>query len=448
MQSFPLIRYFTAQQTIAIDKQDSISALQFLADIENLIARLPELPVMINLCENRYHFLLAFSTALVKQQVMILPPDKTERTITELHATHKNCYIISDKELHYKQGIDQLNINHIDFKKFLKKQSFDIPLIPENQLAAILYTSGSSGNPKPNKKTWGSLVKGAELVSDRFNICSNHHIVATVPPQHMFGFETTVLLPMQAGLCTKNNTPLFPHEIVDQLEQLTENRILITTPLQLRACEAASADLSNSKLILSSTAPLDKQLANQLQQHNNCPVYEIYGSTETGAIATRKTAEEDTWLPLDKIIFHSKGSNWFVSGGHLSSSKKLSDQLKFIRDRFLLMGRDSDLIKIAGKRASLVNLNHQINEIRGVNEAVFFLPDSRPETTQRLTLIVVAPELTKKELNSQLKERFDNAFLPRPIIFVAKLPRTKVGKIQFSKLQSIYLNHQTTKQQR
>ena len=87
------------------------------------------------------------------------------------------------------------------------------------------------------------------------------------------------------------------------------------------------------------------------------------------------------------------------------------------------------MINIAGKRASLGDLNLKLNEIEGVCDGVFFMPDEVPGAVTRLMAFVVAPGLSKKEVVGRLRGSIDPVFLPRPLHLVEILPRTGTGKL-------------------
>jgi acyl-coenzyme A synthetase/AMP-(fatty) acid ligase len=98
-------------------------------------------------------------------------------------------------------------------------------------------------------------------------------------------------------------------------------------------------------------------------------------------------------------------------------------------ERFLLHGRNADLVNIAGKRTSLASLNYHLNSISGVRDGVFIVPEQGDGAVTRLTAFVVAPGMTREALMNALRERIDAAFLPRPLRLVDALPRNATGKI-------------------
>jgi acyl-coenzyme A synthetase/AMP-(fatty) acid ligase len=93
------------------------------------------------------------------------------------------------------------------------------------------------------------------------------------------------------------------------------------------------------------------------------------------------------------------------------------------------LGSDADLVNVAGKPASLMDLNHQLLSIPGVVDGVFVLPDQSGKEPQNLAALVVAPGLTKQQLFKALSAVVDASFLPRPLHLIDRLPRTATGKL-------------------
>ena len=99
-------------------------------------------------------------------------------------------------------------------------------------------------------------------------------------------------------------------------------------------------------------------------------------------------------------------------------------------DRFIVRGRSSDMIEVAGKRASLSDLTRRLLAIEGVREAAVFQPEANAVgTIRRVAALVVAPGLTSREVLDRLASGVDSAFLPRPLVIVDQLPRNELGKL-------------------
>jgi acyl-coenzyme A synthetase/AMP-(fatty) acid ligase len=217
--------------------------------------------------------------------------------------------------------------------------------------------------------------------------------------------------------------------------------MLVTTPFHLSTLLASGIELPAVDRLLSATAPLSAALAADAEARTGAPLYEIYGSTESGQLASRRTAEGAAWTLLPGVCLEQDVDRTCACGDHVEGRVALSDIIELLPDRrFLLQGRHADLVNIAGKRTSLAYLDHQIAAVPGVVDAAFFLPDDEAaDGITRLTAFVVAPTLTSRQLLAELRQRIDAIFLPRPPIFVDALPRNSTGKLPRSGLQALYL---------
>jgi 3-hydroxymyristoyl/3-hydroxydecanoyl-(acyl carrier protein) dehydratase len=168
---------------------------------------------------------------------------------------------------------------------------------------------------------------------------------------------------------------------------------------------------------------------------------EIYGSTETGQIATRRTAESLTWNLWPNVRLVARDDQAFAQGGHVEQMTALGDVIEITGEaEFLLHGRKADMVNVAGKRSSFDYLNSQLNAIPGVVDGAFFLRDAHTSGgtgVVRLAAVVVAPTLSAAELTDHLRQRIDPVFLPRPLLLVDRLPRNATGKLPHEALQSL-----------
>ncbi len=258
----------------------------------------------------------------------------------------------------------------------------------------------------------------------------------------MFGFESTVLLPWQSGNALCAERPFFPADIATALAALPRPRVLVTTPIHLRSLLAAELALPPLDLVVSATAMLPANLAREVERRSGVPLLEIYGSTETGQIAVRRTALEDEWQLWPGVRLEIIEERCWVHGGHVEQSTPMSDVLERRGpERFILHGRTSDLVNIAGKRSSIAHLNHHLHAIAGVVDGTFYVPsepaDSSTGAVTRLAALVVAPTLDAAAILSALRERVDPAFLPRPLLLVEALPRNETGKLPQQALQAL-----------
>jgi len=425
----PLIGRFIDAQVVAIDNGRSVTVDEFLQEVLNLAANLPDRPYMVNLCENRYRFLTAFAAALLKGQINLLPSSRAPRVLQQLAEQYPHLYCLVDGP-ECPGGVEM--IVHYDCSPHpLSPLGACAPEISGDQIAAIAFTSGSTGQPQPHVKTWRIFCESARLIGAELGLEPGQPatVIATVPPQHMYGLETSILLPLCLGVALHSGKPFFPADIRAVLGNCPTPRILVTTPVHIRALIEAGESLPEIEFIVSATAPLSRDWAVKAESLFRTRALEIYGCTEAGSIASRRTSQGDMWCAFNGVRFQEKAEASLVDADHLPGPIVLNDLIQCCGPRhFRLLGRTADLVNIAGKRTSLSALNHVLNEIEGVLDGAFFVPDGS-EGTVRLTAFAVAPGKTKEQLLAELQARLDPVFLPRPLYLLDKLPRSETGKL-------------------
>ncbi|MGM0593505.1 MAG: AMP-binding protein [Pseudomonadota bacterium] len=438
--SLPLMPQPPSEAPFIRRRDGVVSQRQFMHRARALAGQLPEGEYAVNLCEDRYHFLLAFVALLLRGKVNLLPANRSPAEVQSVASRYGECHAIVDRELP-DLGLPQLAIDG-DFEAAPQGEE-KVPLLPAQQRCAVVFTSGSTGQSQPWEKRWGELYHGAWLTRQMLQLeQTNLSVVATVPSQHMYGLETTVLLPLVTGMVVDAGRPFFPHDLQQALEATPAPRLLVTTPVHLKACLAAGiASWPQPAQIISATAPLAPTLAAEAEQAFGCPLHEIYGSTETGAIATRRTREEGLWTlhrGVQMEVASSGEGCATVYGGHLRGSVVLNDRVEpETEGRFRLLGRSADMLKIAGKRVSLGDLNHKLLAIPGVEDGLFIPPAESGADVLRLSAVVVAPGLTRKAVLAALKQQLDPLCLPRPLHMVERLPRNEAGKLPRQALERL-----------
>lgn len=428
MTMAPLVRGYGPRSEFA-HRDGRIAGIQeYLRDVREVAAELPDRGHVLNVCVDRYHFAVGFGAALLRQQVSLLPPNLTPDLIARLLSRYPDAYCLSD------QATGPAGIETVQFRQTADgaAPASPVPDVPEAQAAAILFTSGSTGEPVPYRKSWGSLVRSARAEIDRLEsgLPAGTAVLGTVPPQHSYGLESTVLMAMQGGLAMHAGRPFFPADIRNQLASLPRPRCFVTTPAHLRVLLAEPDELPPVDLVLCATAPLSPQIAARAEARFRAPLHEIYGCSETGQIASRRTTATQEWSAFPDLVLRGDAKGVWVSGGHAETETLLGDVIELRGGgRFLLHGRTADLVNVAGKRTSLAHLNYHLNSIPGVLDGVFVVPEEDAQPVARLTAFVVAPGHTAETLMSELRQRIEAAFLPRPLRFVDALPRSMIGKL-------------------
>jgi acyl-coenzyme A synthetase/AMP-(fatty) acid ligase len=416
----------------------TVSCAEFISDVRWLSSQLPEHANAINLCSDRYAFLVAFCAVIVRGSTNLLPPNKNAATQSLLAEQYPTAYVVHNGDISAADDIE-----HVDVEPFLFSTGFtklnrevklpiSVPSIAVDHLAAISFTSGSTGRSQPNKKTWGSIVRGSSINSQYFlPKKSLFYVLATVPAQHMWGLETSVYLPLFSSVCVSSAQPLFAQDIVNHLHRLPEPRLLVSTPVHLRYLLSSKLTLPRVDRVLCATSPLAQLLACQIETACCGELMEIYGCSEIGSMAYRRTATTEYWTMFNGLEYHSLGKDETrVVAKHLPVSEIiLQDRLSFIDSvRFQLLGRNSDVINIAGKRGSITEITNLLLVMKQVEDAAVLIVNSRSSGTERLVAIVVA-DIEKSIIISLLREHLDPVFIPRSIYFVDRLPRENSGKL-------------------
>ncbi len=492
-----------ADQALVRTEASVISAADFVQRAQDLAQQLPQGGAVLNVCQSHFGFSLGFAAALLRGCATLQPPNFAPETVRLLqrvlpqtladaavakpHAArphNADIFCLHD-------GGEHPNLPALNLQPWLSAQpqpvaaGFAMPQLRGDQLASLVFTSGSTGEPSGHRKTWGKLVLNARSAQARLDWAPGT-LVATVPPQHMYGFESSVLLALHGGHAMWQGKPILPADIASALAAAPAPRYLISTPWHLSlVLDAMDAGLALPPVaeLLSATDPLSAELAQRFEHRLAAPVHEIYGSTETGQIATHRTVQGADWQLLDGVRLSLETQEGdeiaWVSEGHIEGRVPLADMVSPLgAAHFRLIGRRADMVNIAGKRHSIAALNAILQRLPGVKDGAFFDPSqlqgtppheasatpatanpqgshpaqvkdpvqgkdaTAPKTSeaaiQRLCAFVVAPGLDAKAITQALRAHLDPVFLPRPLWLLDSLPRNATSKLPKSALQALY----------
>ncbi len=443
-QQLPLVANHPPGSPLSWHDGQPVSWEALVVEAQLLAARLPEHAYVLNLCDARHYFMVAFAAALLRGQTNLLPPNRSVEVIREIALEYPDSYVLHDLPATGKSDLpSEIPAVRVEAARPPVPAGIQSPRIPADQIAALVFTSGSTGHARPNVKTWASLVRSNEMAVARFfpdgRPCN---LVVTVPPQHMYGLEASVLMPLGGGMAVHSGRPFYPEDVRLALEAVPPPRVLVTTPVHLRACVKAGIRPPPVKFLISATAALPATLAQEAEALFNAPVLEIYGCTEAGALASRRTLDGEAWTLYEGMQLEVNEAGAQLTGPQLTGKVLLQDVIERLQDgRFALRGRSTDMINIAGKRAALGDRHNRRNAIDGVNDGIIFLPDEQAETP-RLAALVVAPGLSREHLLAALRQRMDPVFLPRPLYLVEKLPRNETSKLPREALLKLFKTQQ------
>ncbi len=414
-----------------------ITVGQFCADVAQVASQLPDGLHVVNLCQSRYAFMVVFFAVITRGQINLLPGKRDGETAQRLRTEYPRTTVVSDQEL---------APHHVEADLILaldpgsQGEAGTFTPAPDT-VVAIVFTSGSTGEPQSHTKTWAMFGEWRE-VHWRYVAqppAAPVLLVATVPPWHMYGLEWAMLLPTIAPLIVHCGPDFFPRDVVSALNESLGSCMLVTTPLHLRALTRAPSPRRPVDLIVSATAPLEPSLVTAAEAHLRSTVLEIYGCSEVGSLAYRLPARESSWCFFDCFQLGFADGVVEVHHPYLDWPVVLADLFAVAEDgRFQLLGRTTDVVKVGGKRESLARLNGLLTAIDGVVDGLFYLPEDHDlPVTGRLGAVVVAPDLSDRQLRDALAQCIDPVFLPRPLFRAAALPRDATSKLQHAALTEL-----------
>ena len=459
----PLLAHTNSDQVVAYWGGEPILAGDFLARVVALAAQLPPGKFVLNSCSNRLNFAIGFCAAVMTGRTTLMPATLAPELIDHFRVQYPGLVVIWDQS----NPIEGMASCRVDGEALAMQgtlAAYQVPAIDDDHIAAYVFTSGSTGLPQAHPKTWGLLHRNARAQALRVRETlstaadetpSTFTLIGTVPAQHMYGFESTVLLALLTGNAFAAEHPFFPADIATSVAHVPGCKVLVSTPFHLsRFCQARQEqplELAPIALVFCATAPLSQALARQIADTLGAPLLEIYGCTESGQLATRTSANTSVWHTYADVVITQRktatpqGELQFVaSGGHVPGEVPLGDVLDLHdSSHFELLGRGVDMINVAGKRHSLASLTHLLCSVKGVQDGVYFLPDETPQDISsgnvvRPVAFVVAHGYTSLAIMAALRPKMDAVFLPRHLYFVDALPRNSTGKLPRQILLDLY----------
>lgn len=234
------------------------------------------------------------------------------------------------------------------------------PIDPHAPLT--LYTSGSTGVPKPIHKTLAQFDAEVVTLEQQWGAqIGTGAVMASVPHHHIYGLLFRVFWPLAAGRAFSRQTVTEPSALQRALVQ-NAAAAFVSSPAQLARWPLLSgfdALSSHSPLpvVFSSGGPLDAAAtAAFATAHGSAPI-EVFGSTETGGIAWRRQDQTLAWRPFASVEVRQEDDGALaVRSPHLPHNDwhRTDDAIAFDDSgRFILRGRLDRVVKVDGKRVSL-----------------------------------------------------------------------------------------------
>ena len=320
-----------------------------------------------------------------------------------------------------------------------------------------LYTSGSSGAPKPVRKTLAQFDAEVRTLEARWaDLVGDATILASVPHHHIYGMLFRLFWPLAAGRAFDRATCTDPQQLAARMADCGAT-VVVSTPAQLSRWPdlPGFASLGAARAFFSSGGALAADTAERFAATLGHAPFEIYGSTETGGIAWRMQTRSAAWQPMPGIeVRRAADGALEVRSPHLDHDgwHCTDDAVQFDeRGRFLLKGRLDRVIKVEGKRISLAEIEQHLREHPFVAEAATTTLEGA--TRQRIGALVVLSAAGSaalreerrtqvvKALRRHLGAYFDLVALPRHWRFREALPFDERGKLPAAAIARTFEPH-------
>ncbi len=383
--------------------------------------------------ESRAVMAAALLASLAGGPGLLLPYGLSERVLCRMQAETGFATILTDAERDFVGNGSAQIIRPQPMGDQKLPASFRAK--PELELLRI-FTGGSTGSPRVWSKTGVNIFGEALFLARHFKITENDCIVATVPPYHIYGLLFSVVLPLVSGARVVSATPSYPADIAATAQE-SGATILAAVPAHYRALREKPLSGSSLRLAVSSAGMLARRDSLAFFHNNGVGVVEVYGSTETGGIATRNRAGgEEHFTPFSTVDWKLRDGRLAVRSPYISPDLPLMEDGYFLtadrveaRERgFFLQGRADGVTKVGGKRVDLEEIRGMIKKEPGVIDCVVqALPDTGGRGN-RIGALIQGRRIDVRLLKKALAESLEPYALPRTCIIIDRIPIKENGK--------------------
>jgi len=382
------------------------------------------------------------SPEMACEQESHFPPEYFDAILTDCDNSKTNSYkvekiTITDSDGSADSGEEKL-------------EDLADTLIPAKTIFAYLFTSGSTGANKLVEKTLENIVVEVKHLAELTDTSEKDFFLSVVPYYHMYGFLFSLILPCYIGASTNLDTPYSPGSILSYLER-EQPAIFVGIPahyISLSRIAQNNKINTKTKLAISSTGHLPEEVQKQIQSLLGWNILEIYGSTETGGIASREFPNKE-WTAFEYVSLKLSQDTLEVKSPAVSESYtgkygffKTFDLVSPCADnrRFSLVGRERQLLKIAGNRVFTPDVEEVIKSHSDVTEAVVLGIEVDGMREIKVIAFVKLKDknvFSGSKFNAYLKKKLTLYQMPKKIFYMDAIPKTINGKVVYAELEKI-----------
>ena len=338
-------------------------------------------------------------------------------------------------------------------------------LFAERQLTAddaiqILYTSGTTGEPKGVMHSSNTLFSNVRPYADRLHLSSDDKVLMASPVAHQTGFMYGIMMPIYLGT-TAILQDIWDADYVCKVIAAEKPAFtMAATPFLADLVKTApkhEGELDSLRIFVSAGAPIPSAVVEQAGKVLKAKIVSAWGMTENGAVtmtcpedpAERASQSDGKALPyMDVKVTDFRGSSLFV--GYLKRPElygvdeagwfNTGDLARIDKDGYIrITGRTKDVVIRGGENIPVVEVENLLYKFPGiVDVALVGCPDERlgERLCAYVTLDENATDLTLDQVKTYLTEQqLSKNYLPEYLEVIEAMPRTASGKIQKFKLR-------------
>lgn len=384
----------------------------------------------------------AFLAALTRPVTLVIPHSYSPSVLARMREVHGFSRAIVKEASDLPPGVSPIYFDQSSIRGDELDRSF---VRHPDSVFVKLFTGGSTKTPRIWSKTVRNLFAEAGHHAAKLEVTPNDRFAATVPANHIYGLLFSVLTPFTASASVIDGELVYPHEIENAVKQSRAD-ILVSTPLHYKMLAGIEFKADSLRCALSSAARLDPGDSRLFYQKTGLGITEIFGSTETGGIASRLcSSSQPNFSPFDCIDWKIADNLLAIRSDFISPELPVDREGYFITsdrakiagpNEFELAGRADRIVKVGGKRVDLDEIRFAITGIAGVKDAAVICV-TRGSGLENEVRALVAADATSGEIRQQLQNRVQNYAVPRHIRIVDKIPVSPAGKYENAEIKKL-----------
>ena len=396
-------------------------------------------------CEDAWLFLVAFAALLQCKKTILITANISPSFLQEIWKD--DTFFLTDRLIPNATSIEELLIGD----RTGSDKELEIPSIHPDETKIILYTSGSTGQPKAVQQRLTEFELDNRFILSQWGTeLIKRKLCTTVSHHHIYGLLFSIMLPFTAGVPFRRTRIEQPEEF---LALIDTSYMIIAVPAFLKRANQLELSLQlEEPWIFTSGGVLSSEEAERTNRGFGFWPVEVYGSTETSGIAWRCSKNGVQWKPFDnaEITLTENGCLKVRSPYIKSPDGFVTGDLAQILDdgTFILKGRADSIVKIEEKRISTTEIENRLLQTGLVQEAV--VVPLKSTHRQSLGAVVVLNKAGKErfedcpklEINGHFKNYlagfFEPVVLPRKWRFPEAIPLDTQGKRSWLQILSLF----------